>query len=124
MEGLLADRLELGEGGKGSIAFCSQFGISVGTAMAVLRSVDWEARTKGAIDAWLVDHPTDVVHRQTVAALVGRVHRDASLENFFCESKRHLTVFNGEGHDRSFYPPNEANLRLKDRIARATLGDC
>lgn len=122
LEGLQSDRLVLDEGGKGSQAYAHRFGASVAEALSVLRKVNWRGLTKPMVDAWLDKYPTDVVHRQAVEALIGRAHRDANLENFLCEAKRHAEVFNGGGKSRMYRSPNEADKVLADRVSAGPLG--
>ena len=87
-----------------------------------LRKVPWQTTTALAANEWLTAHPEDVSHRGVVVAAIGRAHRDATLENFLCETKRHLEVFNGAGKARTFYPPCETDGALLLRAGRGPLG--
>ena len=121
-EGLLSEPLRVMSGGPGTEAIAKRFGYNTSAELlAMLRTVDWAIQVTPVIADWLHAYPEDAQHKDLVQRLAGRQHRDCDLENFGCETLKHVRVFGGGGTNRSYTSPNRRNYALLVKVARAAL---
>jgi len=113
LQGLYSSPLEVKEGGTGTAAWCAMVGLSPEQGLAALRQIEWAKVSEPCIERWLLKYPDDSAHADHVRTLIRKfAHRDASLENMCCESKRHLDLFYGEAH---------AAVKIGQQLQRASL---